>query len=192
MRLRVHIPVSDSRRGRLPRSFLDPVRQQDNVCRVDAEEDVQDLRELRASLDPPEVIVPLLRPERALHRSGPHPCQLLTDKSLLLLGFRGRSVPLDKRCLYPALLAEVPIGGVSIAGVPAYLPRIHTEQPLVHPQAVDQPRHFAEGVERQLLNERYPIDKDVVDLRPELHAGNENTSNRFLRGLFGWVREHIH
>lgn len=49
-----------------------PVRQLDHVCRVDAEEDVKDFRPLRPGLDPPEIVVIFLCPERAFHRSRPH------------------------------------------------------------------------------------------------------------------------
>lgn len=49
-----------------------PVRQLHHVCRVDAEEDVKDFRPLRPGLDPPEIVVLFLGPERAFHRSRPH------------------------------------------------------------------------------------------------------------------------
>lgn len=60
------------------------VLQLHNVCRVDAEEDVQDFRQLRPSLDPPQVVVLFLRAERALHRCRPHPGKFLSDKVFLL------------------------------------------------------------------------------------------------------------
>ena len=40
--------------------MLYPVCQLHHVCRVDAEEDVQDFRQLRPGLDPPQVVVLLL------------------------------------------------------------------------------------------------------------------------------------
>ena len=47
-------------------SLLYPVRQLHHVCRVDAEEDVQDFRQLRLNLDPPQVVVLFLCAELAL------------------------------------------------------------------------------------------------------------------------------
>ena len=47
-------------------SLLYPVRQLHHVCRVDAEEDVQDFRQLRPGLDSPQVVVLFLCAERAL------------------------------------------------------------------------------------------------------------------------------
>ena len=61
-------------------SLLYPVRQQHNVCRVYAEEDVQDFRQLRPSLDPPQVVVLFLCAERALHRCRPHSGQFLNER----------------------------------------------------------------------------------------------------------------
>ena len=51
---------------------------------MDAEEDVQDFRPLRPGLNPPEIVVLFLCPERAFHRSGPHSDKFLSDKVLLL------------------------------------------------------------------------------------------------------------
>ena len=42
------------------------------LTRVDAKEDVKDFRPLRPGLDPSEIIVLFLCPERAFHRSSPH------------------------------------------------------------------------------------------------------------------------
>lgn len=50
----VHIFVSG---GRQLCSLLYPVCQLHHVCRVDAEEDVQDFRQLRPGLDSPQVVV---------------------------------------------------------------------------------------------------------------------------------------
>ena len=50
----VHVFVSE---GRKLCSLLYPVRQLQHVCRVDAEEDVQDFRQLRPGLDSPQVVV---------------------------------------------------------------------------------------------------------------------------------------
>ena len=54
------------------------------VCRVDAEEDVQDFRQLRPGLDPPPVVVLFLCAERALHRCRPHTGKFISDKILVL------------------------------------------------------------------------------------------------------------
>ena len=40
----------------------------------------------------------------------------------------------------------------------------------MHPDAVYQPCPLVEGVEGQLLNERYPIHQNVVALGPELNT----------------------
>ena len=57
-----------------------PVCQLHHVCRVNAEEDVQDFRQLRPGLDPPQVVVLFLCSELALHRGRPHPGKLFPDK----------------------------------------------------------------------------------------------------------------
>ena len=74
-------------------SMLNPVRQLQHVCRVDAEEDVQAFRQLHPGLDPPQVVLLFLCAERALHRSRPHPGKFLSDKvfPLLLLAERPSS-----------------------------------------------------------------------------------------------------
>ena len=61
-------------------SLLYPVHHLQHVCRVDAEEDVQDFRQLRPDLDTPQVALLFLRAERALHRSRPHPGKFLSNK----------------------------------------------------------------------------------------------------------------
>lgn len=58
--------------SRQTRPLFYPVRQLHHVCRVDAEEDLKDFRPLRSCLDPPEIVVLFLCPERAFHRSRPH------------------------------------------------------------------------------------------------------------------------
>lgn len=63
------ISVSGSRQT-LPLFYS--VSQLHHVCRVDAEEDVKDFRPLCPGLDPSEIIVLFLYPERAFHRSRPH------------------------------------------------------------------------------------------------------------------------
>ena len=150
-------------------SFQEPLRQVYRIGRVDAEEDVQDLRLLLPRLDPSHRVMLLLGPERAFHRSGPHPRQLLTHIVLLLLPL-GRTASLDKRGLDAVLLAEVAVVRAGVARIATYLLHVHTEQAPVHLDAVPKPRPLVEGVERQLLNERDTVDHDVVALRPELHA----------------------
>ena len=136
---------------------------------VDAEEDVQDLRHLFPRLDPTHRVMLLLGSERALHRRGPHPRQLLTYIVLLLLPMGG-SPALYKRGLDAVLLAEVAVVRAGVARVAAYLLYVHAEQAPVHLDAVPQPRSLVEGVERQLLDKRDPVHHDVVALRAELHS----------------------
>ena len=76
------VSVSGSRQTR---PLFYPVRQLYHVCRVDAEEDVQDFRPIRPGLDPPEIVVFLLCPERAFHRSRPRSGKFLSDKVFLLI-----------------------------------------------------------------------------------------------------------
>ena len=91
--------------GRQLCSLLYPVRQLHHVCRVDAEESVQDFRQLRPGLDPPQVALLFLCAERALHRCRPHPGKFLSDKVFSLLIIAERPSSLHERCLYPILLA---------------------------------------------------------------------------------------
>ena len=100
--------------GRQLCSLLYPVRQLHHVCRVDAEEDVQDFRQLRPGLDPPQVVVLFLCSERALHRCRPHPGKFLSDKVFPLLLLAERTSSLHERGLYPILLAAVPVFGSGI------------------------------------------------------------------------------
>ncbi|MDY4562826.1 MAG: hypothetical protein SPD85_04375 [Candidatus Cryptobacteroides sp.] len=78
----MHVFVS---RGRQLCSMLNPVRLLHHVCRVDAEEDVQDFRQLRPGLDSPQVVVLFLCSELALHRGRPHPGKFFSDKVFSLL-----------------------------------------------------------------------------------------------------------
>ena len=54
------------------------------VCRVDAEEDVQNFRPLRPGLDPPEIVVLFLCPELAFYRSRPYSGKLRPNFDLML------------------------------------------------------------------------------------------------------------
>ena len=65
-RIHAHVFVSGCRQLC---SLLYPVRQLHHVCRVDAEEDVQDFRQLRPGLNPPQVVVLFLYSERADYRA---------------------------------------------------------------------------------------------------------------------------
>ena len=56
-----------------------------HVCRVDAEEDVQDFRPLCPVLDPSEIIVLILCLELAFHRSRHHSGKLLSNKVFFLI-----------------------------------------------------------------------------------------------------------
>ena len=86
-------------------SLLYSVGKLHHVYRVNAEEDVQDFRQLRPGLDPPQVVVLLLCAERALHRCRPHPGKFLSDKVFLILLLAERPSSLHERCLYPVLSA---------------------------------------------------------------------------------------
>ena len=94
-----------------------PVRQLDHVCRVDAEEDVQDFRPLRPGLDPSEIVVLFLGPERAFHRSCPHSGNLLSDKVFLLFLLTELTASFYERCLYSVRLAVVPVFGSRVARI---------------------------------------------------------------------------
>ena len=67
-----HWPQVSVSGSRQTRPLFYPVRRLHHVCRVDAEEDVQDFRPLRPGLDPSEIIVLILCLERAFHRSRHH------------------------------------------------------------------------------------------------------------------------
>lgn len=160
--------MSGSRRTR---PLFYPVRQLHHVCRVDAEEDVKDFRPLRPGLDPPEIVVLFLCPERAFHCSScPHSGKLLSNKVFLLFLLTERTASFHERCLYSVLLAIVPVFSSRVARISSDLLRFDSKQSLVHLQAVNQKGPFIERIEWQLLNERYPVDQYVVDLRSELDA----------------------
>ena len=150
-------------------SLHQPFRQQHRIRSVDAEEDVQDFRLLPPGFDPTHVVMLLLRSERALHRCRPHPRKFPSYKVFLVHFLEGLP-PLYEGGLDFQLLAEVSVCRAGIARVPANLFRIHPEKTPVHLDAVRQPGPFIEGVERKLLNERYPIHQDVVALGAELHV----------------------
>ena len=128
-------------------SLLYSVLQLHHVCRVNAEEDVQDFRLLRPGLDPAQVIVLFLCSERDLHRGRPHPGKLLSDKVFLLLLLAERPSSLHERCLYPILLAVVSVVGSGITGVSSHFLCFNYEQPLMHLQAMYQPCILIEGIE---------------------------------------------
>ncbi|MDD7127281.1 MAG: hypothetical protein PUH91_00465 [Prevotella sp.] len=62
-------------------SLLYPVRQLQHICRVYAEEDVQDFRQLRPGLDLHQIVVLFLCTERALHHCCAHLGKFLSNKS---------------------------------------------------------------------------------------------------------------
>lgn len=111
-------------------------------CRVDAEEDIQDLRPLRPGLDHPEIVVLLLCPERAFHRSCPHSGKLLSDKVFLLFLLSERTASFHERCLYSVRLAVVPVFSSRVASVSS-----DPKQFLVHLQAVHHTGPFIERIE---------------------------------------------
>ena len=106
----------------------------DYVRRVDAEDDVQDLGQLRLRLDAFQAIVFLLCSERAFHPRCPHPRQLIAYDVILFL-HEGRTAPLHERILYPSLPVVLPVGIAGIACIYTDFLRIHTEEPPVHLQA---------------------------------------------------------
>ena len=93
------------------------IRQLHHVCRVDAEEDVKDFRPLHPGLDPPEIVVLFLCPERAFHHSRPHSGKFLSDKVFLLFLLTERTASFYERCLYPVHLAVVPVFSSRVASV---------------------------------------------------------------------------
>ena len=127
--------------------LFSPVHQLNHVCRVDTEEDVQDFRPLRPDLDPPEIVVLFLCPERAFHRSRPHSGKFLSDKVFLLFLLTERTAYFYERCLYSVRLAVVPVFSSRIAGVSSDLFCFDPEQSLVHLQAVHQTSPFIECIE---------------------------------------------
>ena len=117
------------------RPLFYPVRQQNYICRVDAEEDVKDFRPLRPGLDSPEIVVLLLCPERAFHRSRPRSGKFLSDKVCHLFLLTERPASFYERCLYSVRLAVVPVFSSRVAGVSFDLFRFAPKQSLVHLQA---------------------------------------------------------
>ena len=93
--------------GRQLCSLLYPVCQLHHACRVDAEEEVQDFRQLRPGLDSPQVVVLFLCAERALHRGSPHPGKFLSDKVFLLLILARMDFHASQTMSIPILLAVV-------------------------------------------------------------------------------------
>ena len=83
----VHVFVSCNRQlcSLLYSTLLYPVCQLHHVCHVDAEEEVQDFRQLRPALDSLQVVVLFMCSERALHHCRPHPGKFLSDKVFLIL-----------------------------------------------------------------------------------------------------------
>lgn len=118
--------------SRQTRPLFYPVRQLNHICRVDAEEDVKDFRPLRPGLDPPEIVVLLLCPERAFHRSRPHSGKFLSDKVFLLFLLTERTASFHERCLYSVRLVVVPVFGSRVASISSDLFRIAPKQFLVH------------------------------------------------------------
>lgn len=97
-------------------------------------------------LDSLQVAVLFLCPGRTLHRCRPHSRKSLSDKVFLLLSLAERPSSLHERCPNAVLPAVVPVVGSGITGVSSDFLRVNSEQPLVHLQAVYQPRTLAEGV----------------------------------------------
>ena len=86
--------------SRQTRPLFSPVHQLNHVCRVDTEEDVQDFRPLRPDLDPPEIVVLFLCPERAFHRIRHHSGKFLSDKVFLLFSHRTDGLFLRKMSVF--------------------------------------------------------------------------------------------
>ena len=120
--------------GSQTRPLFYPVRQLHHVCRVDAEEDVQDFRPLRPGLDSTEIVVLLLCPERALHRSYPHSGKFLSDKVFLLFLLTERTTSFYERCLDPVRLAVVPVFSSRLVRISSDLFRFDPKQFLVYLQ----------------------------------------------------------
>lgn len=116
------------------RPLFYPVRQLHHVCRVDAEEDVQDFRPLRPGLDPSEIVGLFLCPERAFYRSCPHSGKFLSDKVFLLFLLTERTASFYERCLDPVRLAVVPVFSSSLVRISFDLFRFDPKQFLVHLQ----------------------------------------------------------
>ena len=141
-----------------------PIRQLNHVCRVDAEEDVQDFRPLRPGLDPLEIVVFFLCPERAFHRSRPHSGKFLSDKVFLLFLLTERTASFYERCLYSVRLAVVPVFGSRVASVSSDLFRFDPKQSLVHLQ--EHQGHFPfrseERPASRLRPHAFPYQTEVI------------------------------
>ena len=148
--LYVHIFVSGNHQMC---SLLYSVCQLHHVCRVDAEEDVQDFRLLCPGLDPPQVVVLFLCAERALHRCRPQPGKFLSDKVFSFLLLAERPSSLHEQCLYPILLAVVSVVSSGITGVSSHFLCFKSEQLLMHLQAMYQSCTLIDGIEGQFLDE---------------------------------------
>lgn len=142
-----HLPQVSVSGSSQTRPLFYPVRQLNHVCRVDAEEDVKDFRPLRPGLDPPEIVVLFLCPERAFHRSRPHSGKFLSDKVFFLFLLTERTASFYERCLYSVRLAVVPVFSSRVASVYSDLFRIAPKKFLVHLQAVHQTGPFIECIE---------------------------------------------
>ena len=111
------------------------------------EEDVKDFRQFRPGLDPPEIVVLFLGPERAFHRSCPHSGKFLSDKVFLLFLLTERTASFYERCLYSVRLAVVPVFSSRVVSFSSDLFRFDPKQFLVHLQAVHQSGPFIERIE---------------------------------------------
>ena len=113
------------------------LRQLHYIRRMNAEEDVQDLRLLLSGLDPTQGIMLLLRSERSLHRCGANSRKFLSHKVFLSFLLRALAF-LDKGCLDAITRAHLTVGVTGITRITAYLLHIHPEQSLMHLDAVCQ------------------------------------------------------
>ena len=93
-------------------------------------EDVQDFRQLRPGLNPPQVVVLFLCAERALHHCRPHLGKFLSNNVFPFLFLAKRPSSLHERCLYPILLAVVSVVGSGITGVSSHFLCFNSEQRL--------------------------------------------------------------
>ena len=99
------------------RPLFHPVRQLNLVCRVDAEEDIQDFSPLCPGLDSSEIVVLFLCPERDFHRSRHHSGKFLPDEVFLLFLLTERTASFHERCLYFVLPAVVSVLSTYIARI---------------------------------------------------------------------------
>ena len=120
--------------SRQTRPLFYPVRRLHHIFRVDAKEDVQDFRPLRPGLAPPEIVVLLLYPELAFHRSRPHSGKFLSDKVFLLFLLTERTTSFYERCLDPVRLAVVPVFSSRLVRISSDLFRFDPKQFLMYLQ----------------------------------------------------------